>query len=124
MWVTGATAAVLAGGGNWKPQILIAGLYFAGALLLGALVIALASRWRRRANDYSLPPDAQLAHFRSLYEQGTISAEEFDRLRTALLGTGGRPPAAANPSTTGIRPDKPGDAPPANGSPPDGIKPA
>jgi hypothetical protein len=123
MWVSGATTAVLAG--NWKPQILVAGLWLAGTLLLGAVVIALASRWRRRASDYRVPPDAQMAHFRSLYDKGEISAEEFERLRNAVLGTGQPRGGTTASSRSGSQAAKPGaDGPPANGTPPDGVRPA
>ncbi len=122
MWVFGVTAVVSTG--NWKPQILVAGAYLAGALLLGAVVIALASRWRRQSSDYRVPPDAQLAHFRSLYEQGAISAEEFERLRNAVLGTGSRPTTNVKPAPTGIQAPNAGQTPPVNGSPPDNVPPA
>ena len=107
-----------------KFRLLVAGLCLAAALLVGALVIALVSRWRRRSEAKDdLSPSAQLAHFRSLYEAGTISQEEFERLRNLLgtqmrqtfgipapaaeqkvkppLGENGQPPEAP---PTGIRP--------------------
>jgi len=101
-----------------KFQLLVAGLCLAAALLVGALVIALVSRWRRRSEAKDdLSPSAQLAQFRSLYEAGTISQEEFDRLRTLLseqmrrtLGVPAPAPEAPAkpPPETGIqRPDGP-----------------
>jgi hypothetical protein len=67
-------------------QLLIVGLYLAGALLLGAAIIALISRWRKRS-DLGLPsPTQQLSEFRVLYEKGEISKEEFERLRSLLGG--------------------------------------
>ncbi len=55
-------------------------------LLLGALVVALVTRWRRQTDTCErLSANEQLAHFRSLYEQGVLSPEEFERLR-GLLG--------------------------------------
>jgi hypothetical protein len=123
MWASGVTAAVLAQG--WRPQLVIAGAYLAGALLLGALIIALAGRWRRRAGNDILSPDDQLTHFRSLYERGAISAEEFNRLRETLIGTAPRRPAATAPDPGEIPPgeiqlDEPPKHSPAGDAPPDG----
>src|SRR5262245_66092558 len=67
-------------------SVLLPGLYLGGALLVGAVVIAVVSRWRRtNARTPTSEASDQLAQFRSLYERGEISQEEFDRLR-ALLG--------------------------------------
>lgn len=116
----------------WDPTLLVTGLLLAGALLLGAVVIAWASRWHRRSGPQACDPNAQLAQFRSLYQQGTLSREEFERLR-ALLGGQIREdldvPAAAPANETGIRVAPGADAaPPTNGTapqaPPDGIRPA
>jgi len=107
-----------------KMQLLVTGLCLAAALLAGAGVIALLRRWwQRRSPEDDQSPSAQLAHFRSLYESGTISQEEFERLRALLgarlretmgiaapavekpaqppSGSNGQPP---NPPETGIRP--------------------
>ena len=118
----------------WDPSLLITGFLLAGTLLLGAAVIAWVGRWRRSSEAESLTPTEQLAHFRSLYEQGALNQEEFERLRT-LLGNQLRhdldvPPAQAK-QETGIQ-AAPGQAavPPANGivpppePPQDGIRPA
>ena len=68
-------------------QLLIAGLCLAGALLVGAVVIALMNRWwRRRDAEDNLTPSKQLAQFRSLYDAGQLSKEEFESLRNLLGG--------------------------------------
>jgi hypothetical protein len=108
-----------------KFRLLVAGLCLAAALLVGALVIALVSRWRRRSEAKDdLSPSAQLAHFRSLYEAGTISRDEFNRLRTLLSGqmreTRGVP--APVPETPAKPPPGAGEQPPDN--PETGIRPA
>src|SRR5947208_2687312 len=51
---TGRIVAVL--GLDWKPSLLAPGLYLAGALLLGAFVIALVRRWRREPGPERLTP--------------------------------------------------------------------
>lgn len=66
-------------------QLLLTSLCLVAALLVAAVVIALLNRWRRqRDSEEDLSPNAQLAHFRSMYEAGTISPEEFERLRAVL----------------------------------------
>jgi hypothetical protein len=114
------------------------------ALLLGALVIAFVDRWRKRRSD-RLSPGEQLSHFRSLYEKGELSREEFERIRTLLGGRlreeldlppakpSAEPPPAATATETGIQalddrlqPPPPGPAtetpgpPPPPPAPPDG----
>src|SRR5437763_900613 len=108
----------------FDPSVLLPGLYLAGALLLGAAVIALVGRWRRRAEPDSPGPSEQLAHFRSLYERGTISQEEFDRLRALLGGQLRESLDVPPPATRPAGPEKP-DSPPGGPAPPDpGIRPA
>ena len=68
----------------WDPRLLWAALGLVGALLLGALLIAFADRWRKRPSEEQLQPRDQLAHFRTLYEDGQLSAEEFNRIRGLL----------------------------------------
>ena len=116
----------------WDPTLLVTGLLLAGTLLLGAVVIAWAGRWRRRQAPDAPGPNEQLAQFRSLYEQGTLSREEFERLRE-LLGSQLRQdlnvPPAVPATETAVR-AAPGQeaGPPVNGPapqpPPDGIRPA
>jgi hypothetical protein len=101
-----------------KMQLLVTGLCLAAALLVAAGVLALLRRWWQRGGpEEDQSPSAQLAHFRSLYESGTISQEEFDRLR-ALLGArlretmGMPPPVVEKPAQppsghNGQAPDKP-----------------
>jgi hypothetical protein len=79
-------------------QLLWTSLCLVAALLVAAVVIACVNRWRRQRDtqeDLS-SPNAQLAHFRSLYEKGAISKEEFERLRALL--------AARMRESLGVRP--------------------
>jgi hypothetical protein len=109
--------------GAWSPALLITSLYLAGALLLGAAVIAAVSRWRRRYGTERLTPSDQLSQFRSLYEKGELSAEEFARLRTLLTGQAHEAPASP-PPVGSTPPSQP--APPTNGQgpPEQGLRPA
>jgi hypothetical protein len=108
--------------GAWSPDLLVTSLYLVGALLVGAIVIAAVSRWRRRG-EQPLSPGDQLAHFRSLYEEGDLSAEEFARLRQMLTGpvhqaAGGKLPE------TGVTPQPGPPAPDGQLPPEEGIRPS
>jgi hypothetical protein len=84
MIATGRVAAILAAS-TWDPSILRAGVYLAGVLLVGAVAVELFRRYMRSGTKERLSASDQLAQYRSLYEQGVISEEEFSSLR-ALLG--------------------------------------
>jgi hypothetical protein len=62
----------------WATLILVA------LLLLGALIIWQVDKWRKRVPQLGPNAGDQLSHFRKLYEQGDISAEEFARIRNLL----------------------------------------
>jgi hypothetical protein len=67
-----------------KWQLLPPGLYMVGALLIGAGIIAIASRWRRAPRSGAASASEQLTEFRLLYEKGEMSREEFTRVRARL----------------------------------------
>ena len=66
------------------PRFLWPTLALVGALLAGAVVIALLQRWRQRPGNEGLTAGDQLSHFRRLYEQGAMSKEEFDAVKVRL----------------------------------------
>jgi hypothetical protein len=113
-------------------QLLLTSLCLVGALLVAAVVVALVNRWRRQQDTKEdLTPNAQLAHFRSLYEAGTISQEEFERLRAVLsarmresLGVStpaeqtSRPTNETTAAETGIKPATGTGIPPVSSPPP------
>ncbi len=116
-------------------QLLVTSLCLVAVLLLAAVVIALVNRWRRQRDlPEDLSPNAQLAHFRSLYEAGTISQEEFERLRSVLNARmraelGVSKPTEAAPHPSGQTPAPPSPPPPETGiqrpdGPGTGIRPA
>jgi hypothetical protein len=126
---TGTTGRTLAVG--WDPALLVTGLYLVGALLLGAFVIALVRRWHREPGPGHLTPNDELARYQLLYEQGAISQEEFERLRTLLRGQLHKardvPPRPAPPTGTAVKPAGP--VPGEGGGPPhkppeNGVRPA
>jgi hypothetical protein len=73
--------------GAWRAPVLWTTLALVVALMLAALVLAIVDHWRkRRARSDRLSPGEQLSHFRSLYEKGELSREEYERIRTLLGG--------------------------------------
>jgi hypothetical protein len=107
-------------------------LYLVLAFLVGAAVIAIVQRWRRRQTSLGPSASDQLAQFRTLYEQGAISEEEYRRLRSILTGElrkeidlPARPPSLGPAPVQQVMPppaDKP--APDSDQPPAPGIKPA
>jgi hypothetical protein len=69
-------------------ELLWAALPLIGVLLLAALVIYFVDRWRKRATaaEDDASSNDQLSQFRSLYERGEMSQEEYDRVRALLAG--------------------------------------
>jgi uncharacterized membrane protein len=71
---------------GWRTPVLWTSLILVGVLLVGALLITLVDRWRKRASSRTATPAEQLSHFRRLYDRGELSAEEFERIKTLLGG--------------------------------------
>ena len=114
----------------YKPQFLIPTLSLVGALLAGAVIIALVRRRVRLAENR---PDAgtELVRYRALYEQGAISEKEYHSVRALLGGElrksvgGTKAPKPATETTTDTRTTT--DASPGRdvpNTPVDGIRPA
>jgi hypothetical protein len=75
------------GGGvkpGWHAPILWTSLVLVGALIIGAILIAVVERWRKRPGAEQMTPGEQLTHFRALYDRGELSREEFERIRNLL----------------------------------------
>jgi hypothetical protein len=53
-------------------------------ILIGAGVIALVDRWRKRPYQARMSASEQLAQFRELFDRGQIKPEEFERIRALL----------------------------------------
>lgn len=70
-------------------RLLWAALPLVGALLAAALILYLIDRWRKREaaeEEAACTPNEQLSRFRSLYERGEMSREEFERVKALLTG--------------------------------------
>ena len=77
-----------------------------GAVLVGVMVIVWVDRWRKRSGiDANVPAD-ELGHYRSLFERGLLTSEEYERIRRRLEFSRPRSEAASVP-----------DAPAANSAP-------
>jgi hypothetical protein len=106
MALTHLLAQAAPGGRSWidVTELLGPGLLLIGTLLFAALVIYLVDRWRKRAAARAAASSGdQLSQFRSLYEQGEMSREEFESVRALLTGQLRRemnvpPPAATTPA--------------------------
>jgi outer membrane biosynthesis protein TonB len=101
---TAASALALFADEEIKPYpFVIQGLWIAGALLVAAVIIALANKWRKSGGNARLSASDQLGHFRELFEEGVIDQEEYDSLRRVLGGelrrTAKPKPAAAETAT-------------------------
>jgi hypothetical protein len=98
-------------------------LTLVGVLLLGAVAVAVTARWRKRFRNDDLSASDQLAEFRSLYLEGAISKDEFERLRAVLGGEMRKElqvPASAKPaaSTQAAEPEAPQSPAPTEPTPP------
>jgi len=118
MTATGTTVVAVPASAT---AFLIPGLWLTGAILVGALVVAVVNWWRKKANQGFCSPSEQLAQYRALYEQGALSEEEYNQLRSVLGGElrrdlGVPVPASAPPKTN------PAEAPPPSEQ--TGIQPA
>lgn len=91
----------------FEPVYLVPTLALVAALLVGAVIVALFRRWQRSSVGLSPGPSDQLAHFRTLYEQGAISEEEYRRLRAVLGGELRRSADLPAPPSAGDRPAEP-----------------
>ncbi len=111
--------------GFLDPRVLTVTIMLTGSLLLGALVLALVDRWRKRQND-AVTPHEQLTSFRVLYERGELSEQEYQRVK-AKLAPKLKPAVVTPPPAVTAREVKPEHSPevaPTPMSPDTRIKPS
>lgn len=120
-----------------RPEIIWGSVGLAAALLVGALVITIVDKWRRRAAMEEREAGLELTDFRAMYESGEITEAEYNRLRlrvadrvknpavVALAVPATEPAPQANSQTSPVpRPfppgyfDDPPTSPPTNSPPP------
>jgi hypothetical protein len=100
-----------------QPEVIWGTAGLAVALLVGALVIWLVDRWRKKATQTTNSAE-ELTEFRAMYERGEITEEEYVKLRTRVSGRIKQPPPA--PAAPGASPGTStnGTPPPQNLPPP------
>lgn len=91
-----------------QERLLWAGLLLVVALLAGAAILAWIDRWRKRMTGQSEDPLDLLGDFRSSYERGELSDEEYRRI-CVRLGAKSQSPARPEPKAASA------DHPPAEG---------
>src|SRR5262245_21327055 len=57
----------------------------AGALLVGAMILALVDRWRKRQMNETKNVQDEIASYKELYQRGELSADEYQRVRGRLV---------------------------------------
>jgi hypothetical protein len=65
----------------WDPQLLWYTVAMVGSLLVGAAVVALVERWRKKRLMREAEPADELARYTALYEKGDLSTDEYERIR-------------------------------------------
>jgi hypothetical protein len=65
-------------------RLSLAAFGIVAVILVGAGLIELAKRWRKRPFRSRISASEQLAQFREQYEKGEIKPEEFERIRALL----------------------------------------
>ena len=120
-----------------RPEIIWGSVGLAAALLVGALVITIVDKWRRRAAMEEREAGLELTDFRAMYESGEITEAEYNRLRLRVANRVKNPaaivlsvpatvpnPPANSQSSPVPRPfppgyfDDPPTSPPTNSPPP------
>ena len=79
-----ALFALLAEEKDNRIQLILAAFGILAVVLVGAGLIDLAKRWRKRPFQPRMSASEQLAVFREQFEKGQIKPEEFEKIRTLL----------------------------------------
>jgi hypothetical protein len=91
--------------------------------LVGILVLYFIARWRNRAAQDRLTASDQLSEFRTLYERGEMSREEYERVRSLLGERMRREVDERTAPAPQHRPTPESPPPRTDPLPPDGIRP-
>ncbi len=67
-----------------RIRLILAAFAIVIVILIGAGIIELVKRWRKRPYQSKISASEQLAQFRESFEQGQISPAEFERIRANL----------------------------------------
>lgn len=101
-----------------KPDFIYASVGLAGALLFGAVAVYAVDRWRKRATIAAHGESgSELTSFRTMYERGEITDEEYARLRQKVATRVKSPaPTPSNQANAGNPGPVAGLIPPAPGA--------
>lgn len=91
-----------------QPEVIWGTAGLAVALLVGAFVIWIVDRWRKRTTQATNTAN-ELTEFREMYERGEITEEEYAKLRTRVAGRVKAPAATTTPPGEGAPPATPRD---------------
>ena len=95
-----------------RPEIIWGSLGLAAALMVGALLIYIVDKWRRRAAMEEREAGLELTDFRAMYESGEITEAEYNRLRLRVADR------VKNPAVVVLAVPATEPAPPANSAVP------
>lgn len=79
-----ALSGLLADQDDNRIQLILAAFGIVAVVLVGAGVIELVKRWRKRPFLAKMTASEQLAQFRQQFERGEIKPEEFERIKALL----------------------------------------
>jgi hypothetical protein len=111
-----------------RPEILWGTIGITVALLIGAAVIYVTDKWRKRAAEGARVDAEALTSYRAMYEAGEITEAEYAELKRRMaekVKKSTMPPAPGGPTTPafgatllGTMPPTPPPPPPAPPAPP------
>lgn len=82
-----------------EENLILVSSALVGTLLLGAVIVARIDRWRKRQmSDDDNAPATELGSFRSMYERGELSKEEYDRVLQRIAARAKGKPTAVPPT--------------------------
>ncbi len=67
-----------------QPEVMWGTAGLVVALLVGAFVLHLVDRWRKKNAAATVNPADELTDFRQMFERGEITEEEYTRLRNRV----------------------------------------
>jgi hypothetical protein len=91
----------------------------AGVLIVGGVIIGRIDRWRKRQMQEEDDAPRQVGSFRSMYENGELSREEYDRVMRRMaerVGAKPKPATVIPPAVETVEPretQEPPETPPA-----------
>jgi hypothetical protein len=69
---------------EWNLDLVWATAGLVGAVLVGVIAIVWLDRWRKRTRADMQAPADEIGEYRDLFDQGLLSADEYDRIRRRL----------------------------------------